>query len=186
MISVAPNIVSCPEIQRTLLPSSRRSDMHLLVKMIIGDREGQTNKPDTLIGERDGSFVLSTHHRLPRRVKGAGSREYGRSDHSDDLSTSLSSLRCGSVRIPRRGHPRSHGDHSTYPRPRFSRRRAHPPTSSPSVPPRSPVDPILVSLVRQRHRHATIESRSAPLRVHAPVAISPLIKNSFVQRTLPL
>src|SRR6195256_5770983 len=41
-------------------------------KMIIGVCEGQTNKHDTLIAERDWSFILSTHPRLPSREKSAG------------------------------------------------------------------------------------------------------------------
>jgi hypothetical protein len=43
--------------------------------MIIRDREGQTNKPDTLIGERDGSFILSTaNFEEDRSVSGSAMR----------------------------------------------------------------------------------------------------------------
>jgi hypothetical protein len=45
------------------------------VEVIIRVREGQTNKHDTLIAETDGSFVLSTHPRLPSRGKAPGSGE---------------------------------------------------------------------------------------------------------------
>src|SRR6195256_1889480 len=40
-------------------------------KMITRVYEGQTNKHDTLIAERDWSFILSTHPRLPSRKKNA-------------------------------------------------------------------------------------------------------------------
>ena len=79
-----------------------RSDRYFLFKMIIRVREGQTNKHDTLIAERDGSFVLSTHHRLPSREKAPRSREdpgkFGRSDRSDDLERSSTPPTCRSVR----------------------------------------------------------------------------------------
>src|SRR5258705_2500821 len=42
-------------------------------KMITRVYGGQTNKHDTLIAERDWSFILSTHPRLPSRKKMPGS-----------------------------------------------------------------------------------------------------------------
>ncbi len=79
-----------------------RSDRYFLFKMIIRVREGQTNKHDTLIAERDGSFVLSKHHRLPSRAKAPGLEKIpaslGRSHHSDDLERSPPPPTRGSVR----------------------------------------------------------------------------------------
>src|SRR6266849_2349831 len=75
--------------------------------MIIRVREDQTNKHDTLIAERDGSFLLSTHQRLPSRGKAPGYSDvpavrarYVAGIDSDLGHTEATETQANSIRVP--------------------------------------------------------------------------------------
>jgi hypothetical protein len=73
-ISVAPISRRTPRFSVRYCLADVEVTRYFPVKMIIRVREGQTNKHDTLIADRD-DFVLSMHHRLSSRYVLGGARE---------------------------------------------------------------------------------------------------------------
>jgi hypothetical protein len=73
-ISVAPISRRTPRFSVRYWLADVEVTRYFPVKMIIRVREGQTNKHDTLIADRD-DFVLSMHHRLSSRYVLGGARE---------------------------------------------------------------------------------------------------------------